>query len=650
MKRKALLINIPAQNPPKTQSEYVQAVSQVASYDGQQYLNIDLFYKGELKGRYFADRLTYACYINGFWRTCRMDNIARICVGKKPLNGNGLYYEKTEWDWNSKKDETIAHEYLHKSLGWYESDIGTTKYQDALKRKENRIANMMSQVPTLPEGLETWLKEKIFPENYLFAKRGKKRTDYICTACGAKGWKKTGWKHNESTACPKCGQAVTVCMRKEEVQKKEPVTVLQTMGKYDWVERQLRAICTWTQGEKRIKILEDIRAVISKSRNYGKVWYGTLRMADEFEQDFWDRNQANKKFLESYLYPGNLKEVLPYGNELIHSGLDIIAEKQRKINVNTFILTIRAREWMEYWIKAGLITLTADVTRIYGMWGNPSYIRESGEKLTDNLQINGNRVQRLKNMDGGLNALKWMQYEEKREREGKKIKISQESLEFLDKGRISPEGCREILKALGSVNRMVNYMKKQRIAPGRVIGTWNDYLRMAADEGMDVTDDIVRLPKDLKARHDQLVEQINERNDEEKMKRDATKYKKLNHQIAEHLPEAKRYFWEDKDYMIIPAGKCEELIKEGKSLHHCVGSSDIYMNRMAAGESWILFLRKKKELEKAYYTIEISMKSDKILQWYSAYDRKPDSKKIEKVLEAFKKSIRRKNERVRIAG
>lgn len=69
MKRKELLLNIPKQEAPEEISGHVTAVSQVAEYDGQQYLNIDLFYMGELKARYFADRFTYACYVNGSWKT-----------------------------------------------------------------------------------------------------------------------------------------------------------------------------------------------------------------------------------------------------------------------------------------------------------------------------------------------------------------------------------------------------------------------------------------------------------------------------------------------------------------------------------------------------------------------------------------------------
>lgn len=110
----------------------------------------------------------------------------------------------------------------------------------------------------------------------------------------------------------------------------------------------------------------------------------------------------------------------------------------------------------------------------------------------------------------------------------------------------------------------------------------------------------------------------------------------------------KDYFWEDREYMIIPAGACKELMDEGRTLHHCVGSSDTYMRKMADGVSWILFLRKKSELKKPYYTIEISLKDDHIIQFYSEYDRQPDKETINDVLNRYKRSIRKKKIKIQV--
>ena len=171
---------------------------------------------------------------------------------------------------------------------------------------------------------------------------------------------------------------------------------------------------------------------------------------------------------------------------------------------------------------------------------------------------------------------------------------------------------------------------------------------MAKQEGMDTTDDIVRLPKDLKARHDQLVELRNARRDAERLEKEKKKYQALDERIRKHTSEVKRYYWEDDTYMIIPAGRCGELVTEGRTLHHCVGSSDFYMEKMADGKSWILFLRKKENLEKAYYTIEIRLEDDTILQYYSEFNRKPDQATISKVLNKYKRSIKRQQKPVKV--
>lgn len=449
------------------------------------------------------------------------------------------------------------------------------------------------------------------------------------------------------TTCPKCGASVKAYSRKQEQTAKAPVILLQACGE-EWVERQFRAVCTWKAGEtKEVQLYEEARAIIPKGECWGKVYYGTESDADEFSQDWWDKNQLNKRFMPSYLYPGNLDEVLPYG-KLQNSGLDLLAKKKEKLEVNKFITTFQQRPWLEYLTKTGLSRLVADIVRKYGWWGEPNAICRNAENLKELLRLDGNRVSRMKRLNGGFNTLEWMQYEKEREGTGQRIKISQESLEYLTVKNVSKSNCEEILKELGSVNRMVNYMKKQRINPQTLTQIWKDYLRMARDEGMDTSDDIVRLPKDLKTRHDQLVELINARKDEERLKKEKKKYAGLNKKIEKQLPVAKRYYWEDDNYMIIPAGSCEELVTEGRTLHHCVGSSDHYMENMAEGKTWILFLRKKENPEKPYYTIEIDMKDDTILQYYAEYDRKPDQKAISRVLDKFKRSIKRQQVTVRI--
>ena len=61
---------------------------------------------------------------------------------------------------------------------------------------------------------------------------------------------------------------------------------------------------------------------------------------------------------------------------------------------------------------------------------------------------------------------------------------------------------------------------------------------------------------------------------------------------------------------------------------------------MDEGISFIVFMRKKKEPAKSYYTVEI--KDTKILQAYAAYDRQPNYQSVKKELNKWKQEIEKR--------
>ena len=60
---------------------------------------------------------------------------------------------------------------------------------------------------------------------------------------------------------------------------------------------------------------------------------------------------------------------------------------------------------------------------------------------------------------------------------------------------------------------------------------------------------------------------------------------------------------DDKQFAAIAPSKMVELTEEGIKLHHCVGS---YIQRVASGYTNIMFIRKKEDLSKPFYTVEIT--------------------------------------------
>lgn len=643
MNRKRLISFPPCPVPEDYEKRFspedVIATSQVLRReDGAPVLEIDLFYSGELRARYFADRQEKnhaVLMIGGGWKQNRLNTAAKEIKG---LSTRYDYYDwGHEYDWYDKENADRVNMTLCESVSYFEDHVGFKKKSAAVARKQDRINALVAEIPCVPDEAEQWAEDMFFPEQYLFVQKPEKMYRYTCTACGAHGERKKAWKDGEKTSCPDCGADVQVKRRLNHLHRTVSITLLQKIDEARWAERLFKVICSWSNSGKEIVWNTDICAIVPQGKTWGTAYYGQEYNADEFAQNWRDTNPTNRRWSSSYLWPGSLKEVLPMGH-LEHSGMDVLAAKGQKFEVNQYIIGFNSNTYLEYIVKVGLFQLAADIINPHRMID--ASVNSHANNLNDLLSLDGNRLNRLKQMNGNVSALRWLQYEQFTGR-----KISQESLEWLAGKKTTPDQFGTVLSAVGSVDRMVNYAKKQIMNVSNLKIYWNDYLRMAADEGLDVQDDIIRLPKDLKARHDGLIEIRNARRDAEKIKKERDKYNDLDRKIQDKLPEVKKYFWEDNDYMIVPAGRCEELMAEGRTLHHCVGSSDRYMEKMANGESWICFLRKKNNLQQPYYTLEIDMKNDMILQWYSEYDRKPDSAVISKVLEKFKNSVKRKEKR-----
>lgn len=71
------------------------------------------------------------------------------------------------------------------------------------------------------------------------------------------------------------------------------------------------------------------------------------------------------------------------------------------------------------------------------------------------------------------------------------------------------------------------------------------------------------------------------------------------------------------NYTVVLPKDIQDLVTEGNEMHHCVGS---YRDKVANGETLIVFVRHKDTPNKCYITAEISPKNGRIGQYYLAYD------------------------------
>lgn len=538
-----------------------------------------------------------------------------------------------------KKSEKIAKEFLGDYLegDWrykkgtanrlfqMEEDIRDAKREKKWQQRIDRIKARQEQRKPLPKDWNQWLNNHVFKkERYLFYD-AKKRKLGTCAHCGQNVMLDGKQKHNGQGVCPGCKSKVifkALGKGKSIIDTKQAIYMQKT--KEGFLTRYIKVEKTSEVSGESYNSYD----VVMGTWNGKKTWYDYCMISGLDGKEYWsDRKPADMNNWKAvgYLYTRNASQTLK-GTAWQYAPLTRwMKKKGSEIPFCDFMVKYQNSQFLEFFIKAGLYQLTEDYVKTSQTW--------VGENPKEILGISKQRINRLIQMDGGMVALEWLKYEEKQ-----KTKIPDEMIMYLQKNKVSISRCQTVLDALGSVIRMVHYMEKQEIPPAELAVTWSDYLRMAKEEGMDVTDDIVRFPKNLKQRHDELVRRSEQEADEKRLK----EYADLDRQIMERIPEIRRYFWENEKYLIVPAAKCEELMIEGRTLHHCVGRGDAYMKKMANGISWILFLRKKEEPEKPYYTIEISLLDDGIIQFYSEFDRQPDKKTVSKLLETYQRNVRKK--------
>lgn len=196
---------------------------------------------------------------------------------------------------------------------------------------------------------------------------------------------------------------------------------------------------------------------------------------------------------------------------------------------------------------------------------------------------------------------------------------------------------------MDNIDSLLNYLSIDQLANSalrykqeyhtmnEVINEYADYIRMRVRRGDDITNSVYLRPRSLRETYTNVRE-------EEERKKDQNYIKKMNEKFPDIADVAKKisqkYTWKNEEYLIRPAASTEEVIMEGRILHHCVGSEyQDYLKNYNIGKRFILVLRKNNLPDIPYITIEID--GNRICQWYGKHDSKPDKEVIQPLLDNY---------------
>ena len=146
----------------------------------------------------------------------------------------------------------------------------------------------------------------------------------------------------------------------------------------------------------------------------------------------------------------------------------------------------------------------------------------------------------------------------------------------------------------GTMDKLARYMEKQGLHPREVkllLDTREMAARLYADRALTREE---LWPQRLIDAHDRLSLMLEDRNNENL----TVGFERIREMYG-HLE------WTDGDLCIILPKANSDLVREGRTLRHCVGT---YGEGHASGRSLIFFVRKYRRPERSYYTLNISMK------------------------------------------
>ena len=639
---------------------------------------LNIFYNEILKARYCInsdtgeyETLDYSVSETGVWKNTKLG----AQFGMEPQDYHYYCYHR-EW---VKEDRNMMSAGDHKILedllpgkgsvfdriDDMEDKYSKKKREQAEKNHSRRVQQELALTPDVPDDIWDWIEE-IADGKVDYAMKDADGS-WTCSACRGHFEKKTmrtedgkAPRNNDIAICPECGKQIIYKAHKKKIDIITHFVLIQPVDDQRGIARYFCAeIYCRPGGKKEVLIDEEVRIMLYKGqrRTDCKIYYNQRRVGDcarkrrnmdNLDRMFWDKQQAFGAHRTEHpgpLYDGGIKEAL---KDTAYSGwADLFAQMaEAKVEADYNLLLVKKNDrrfigMIEMLFKNRFYRLLYEESKQISIWDGKyrGCLDVEAEDMEEVFGIcDRQKINRIRDKNGGTRMVRWMRFSDENGE-----KISDKAMNWLEKNNISVRESEWILECM-SVEKMMNYITRQQKEsyPGKsasaVIDQYNDYMSMCEKLHKDLTDEMVYRPRELKRRHDEAVKEIELRRAE----LDAEKYSKRYAEAEQVLGEIKpKLEYEGEKYFIMVPQRIVDIVREGQSLHHCVGSTDRYFDRIKQHETYICFLRKKETPEEAYYTIEVEP-GGTIRQHRGAFDEEPELDEVKPFLREWQKEIKKR--------
>lgn len=517
--------------------------------------------------------------------------------------------------WTGCRNISSTNTYYHVICS-YQEMLANKKYLERKEKESHKFDREMKPVDkkTVPRKIQSFLEDKVFGDDYWYLfKKGE--TDGYCSYCGHFSDILFPLKHNQYTHCPHCGKKVRAVNK--NITKNSRVV-------YKWlllIERihgvaWLRYFCC----EMKQSITPE-KSIIQVSERMRTSFYGKDRKDYEYRDisnncgiyawtEYKDivpsycRSVARweRPIHGVYVFPFSAKRAFDVEG-IKYSGLSYYLPyvKQDDYMEDPYAIERYLRGYqtnmqcLEVFAKEGFFGVCMSLINQYstskGIIKNPT-----GKNLKEILGIDQERVRYLRQLkDPCISDVKYFQDM----RFSMNELLTLRSLVDVYRSERYRDRIYPFLKRM-TAHKLVKYVT-EHVYPEDRLSDYLEYLEKTLKLGHALNDS-TKYPKDFRYAYDFRYEEYEQNLDKmkkEKMERDAKRVH-FYYQIRSKKPE---YQYEDQQFLIkIPKDE-EELIKEGDSLHHCVGR---YAEHIADNKCKIFFVRTKRNPDKSFCTLELT--------------------------------------------
>ena len=571
------------------------------AYVRNKVLVVDIYdMTSELRYRIFQSKTDFITIDGDKWRKSKFDNLF-------------------DW-WNRPIFEDVdnSREIIRKYLKSDKDSIDAIKsIQDGIRKAEldNRhkaeldaIDAVMKHVRGVPKDFETWLNDVALMESryIIYEYKSGKTMKGKCTHCKSDVLVNKP-KHNLPGICPNCKSRVTFkSSGKFNNVIDQGIAQLVQRHPEGVIIREFYVTKAYTRNHSVLSYVERNRSVIGKETNH-YAW-------DVFKQNGPTR-WCNGRYWNldiGPIYTRNLKREIK-GTDFQYSGLSEMTESGHQFRAMTYLERYQKGPALEYLSKLKLFNL---VRVLVGTTPSIVDINLQGKSPLDVLNINKQNLNRAISIDANHNELKLLRLCENEAvslPDNFLIEIAKDYSYYLE----------DFLKLskLSTIYQLLKYLKKNNVS----FNDYRDYISMAKKLSWNISDQFILFPRHFKQAHDQAQSLIKVKETYAENKVIQKMYQDLNKQLS----------FTTEEYSIRLPMSAKEIIREGHTLHHCVGN---YIQSVAKGKTLILLIRKKGNPFNPYFTLELDPKEKRVRQVRGNKNCSPDEN-IKKLVEDYKKNL-----------